>query len=114
MLEIGEVHREEILKTMEDLIEYGYYHLSTEEKYFNQYDYSRRSEHMASHNLFRKQAAEYLARIEAEESLIDLKKLTFEVDNFAKDWLSHHIWDQIVYMYHILRNTILNSLRTCM
>ena len=83
------VTKTDIIKIVNDLINYGYYHLSTEEKYFNQYLYSDRMSHMKQHEMFRKQTADYVAHL--EKSDVDLVKLSLEIDNFAKNWLSHHI-----------------------
>jgi len=45
--------------------------------------------HMKQHEMFRKQTADYVAHL--EKSDVDLVKLSLEIDNFAKNWLSHHI-----------------------
>ncbi len=89
MLEKGNNEREEIVKIIAELTEYAYHHLSTEEKYFNQFAYSDIANHMKYHTMFRLQTQEYSDRI--KDSKEDLPKLALEVTDFAKTWLMKHI-----------------------
>jgi len=87
VLDKSNATKEELLKIIDELIKYDYYHLSTEEKYFNQFFYSDMANHMKYHDMFRTQTEEYYNRLEKE----DLPKLSLEVTDFAKNWLIHHI-----------------------
>jgi len=69
--------------------DYAFFHLSTEEKYFNQFAYSAMAEHMKQHSMFREKSDEYMARIKKTD--VDLEKLALEITDFAKNWLSKHI-----------------------
>jgi len=89
LLEKESNNREEMLKVVNELVDYAYMHLSTEEKYFNQFSYSDIANHMKYHMSFREKSAEYLERIKKEGE--DLPKLLLEIDDFSKNWLSHHI-----------------------
>ena len=89
LLESKNNNKDEILKIVTELVDYAYFHLSTEEKYFNQFAYSDISNHMKYHTFFREKSQEYLDRIRTADT--NLPELILEIDNFSKDWLSHHI-----------------------
>ena len=44
---------------------------------------------MKYHTFFREKSQEYLDRIRTADT--NLPELILEIDNFSKDWLSHHI-----------------------
>ncbi len=79
----------ELIKIINELRDYAFYHLSTEEKYFNQFAYSDIANHMKYHMLFREQSDEYSKRINSGNE--DLPKLALEITDFAKNWLMKHI-----------------------
>jgi len=81
--------RNEILQIINELKDYAFYHLDTEEKYFNQFAYSDIAHHMKAHTMFRVQTQEYSERIKNAKE--DLSKLALEITDFAKEWLSKHI-----------------------
>jgi hemerythrin len=89
LLEKGTNDRDEIIAIINELKDYAFYHLATEEKYFNQFAYADMVNHMKAHTMFRLKAEEYSDRINNENE--DLGKLALEIDDFAKTWLSHHI-----------------------
>lgn len=80
---------EAIRKVVIELMDYAYFHLATEEKYFTQFAYSDIANHMKYHTDFRLKSAEYLERI--NNGGADMPELLLEIDDFAKNWLSHHI-----------------------
>lgn len=88
-IESGKNNREEIITIISELKNYAFFHLSTEEKYFNQFAYSEMASHMAAHTMFRLKVEEYSDRI--NNMTEDLAKLAVEIDDFAKNWLSKHI-----------------------
>jgi len=89
LLEKENNDKNELQAIVKELIDYAYFHLSTEEKYFNQFAYSDIANHMKYHSMFREKSGEYSDRINNEEE--DLSKLTLEITDFAKEWLMHHI-----------------------
>jgi hemerythrin len=89
MLEIKKNNSAELVKIIHELKDYAFYHLSTEEKYFNQFAYSDITNHMKYHTLFREQSGAYSERLENNEE--DLPKLALEITDFAKNWLTKHI-----------------------
>ena len=89
MLEKEKNKRTDIVIIINELRDYAFYHLATEEKYFNQFAYSGMAEHMKQHSMFRQKSDEYLSRVENTNE--DLEKLALEVTDFATNWLSLHI-----------------------
>jgi hemerythrin len=81
--------REEIKKIIHELIEYGYMHLDTEEKYFKQFDYPDMINHIEHHKMFKEKASVYLDKIEKNNTNLD--DLALDIANFSKEWLSNHI-----------------------
>jgi len=89
LLEKKEENKEEMIDITKELIDYALFHLSTEEKYFNQFAYADISNHMRAHSMFREKTAEYSEIINKDGT--DLSKLLLEIADFSKNWLSHHI-----------------------
>lgn len=81
--------RDEILGIINEMKDYAFYHLATEEKYFNQFAYADIVNHMKAHTMFRMQVQDYSERIKNAKE--DLPKLALEITDFAKKWLSMHI-----------------------
>jgi hemerythrin-like metal-binding protein len=81
--------RAEIIKVVDELKNYALFHLSTEEKYFNQFAYSDIANHMKYHAAFKKQTGEFTDRINNAKE--DLPKLVVEMADFAQNWLTKHI-----------------------
>lgn len=89
LLESDKIQDDDVRKVVVELMDYAYFHLSTEEKYFAQFAYSDIANHMKYHTDFRIKSAEYLERINAGGE--DMPALLLEIDDFSKSWLSHHI-----------------------
>lgn len=81
--------KEELKKVIRELMDYAFYHLDTEEQYFNQFAYADIANHMKAHTLFRKETQEYYDRVKSANE--DLNQLALEVTDFAKNWLMKHI-----------------------
>ena len=71
-----------------DLVEYTKVHFKTEEDFFKGVDYKFETEHIAEHNLFITQIAEFKGKYESNNSA-----LTFQIMNFLRKWLMSHIQD---------------------
>ena len=89
LLEDESIKDTDVRSVVIELMDYAYFHLATEEKYFAQFAYSDIANHMKYHTDFRIKSSEYLERINAGGA--DMPALLLEVDDFAKNWLSHHI-----------------------
>jgi len=89
ILEINKGDSADLIKIINELRDYAFYHLSTEEKYFNQFAYSDIANHMKYHMMFREQSDKYFERINSGNE--DLPKLALEIADFAKTWLMKHI-----------------------
>ena len=79
-------HQQQIGKIIEELEEYTDYHFSTEEKYFYRYRFPETKEHMLKHVNFTDKIKTF-----KEDYKQNNTSLTFQVVNFLKDWLNHHI-----------------------
>ena len=88
-LETKQGEKEKLVLIINELKDYAFYHLATEEKYFNQFAYSDMANHMKYHTMFRVRVGEYIDRI--KEADVDIAKLAEDVTDFATNWLSNHI-----------------------
>jgi len=89
LLEKKDNSKKEMTDIVAELVDYALFHLSTEEKYFNQFAYSDIANHMKYHTMFRLKSSEYSEKIKEEN--VDLPALILEIANFSKDWLAQHI-----------------------
>lgn len=76
-----------ILAVITELIEYAKYHFTTEEHYFEEFNYIHTNEHFEQHNMFREKANSYLKKLKAGTS----RALATEIATFARNWLLIHI-----------------------
>jgi len=81
--------KEEILALINNLGDYAFYHLKTEENYFDKFKYPDAAEHIAEHDKYRDQIKIYLDLIRDGEA--DIKKIGKEAAIFSGNWLYHHI-----------------------
>lgn len=71
---------------LKKLVEYTLYHFSTEEKYFDKYEYPESETHKQQHKDLVDQVAKIKEKFDAGERV-----LSIEVMNFLRDWLHDHI-----------------------
>lgn len=73
-------------EVIQGLVDYTVYHFSTEEKYFEQFNYPEATPHKEEHRKF-------VARVQSFQSEFNEGKtgLSVEMWNFLKDWLVNHI-----------------------
>lgn len=91
ILEIAEkdiLNHSEVLAAIEELGNYAFYHLSTEEIYFDEFHYDGAVEHVAAHNDFREKTQSIIDNARAGG---DLKKIAQEAASYAGQWLLNHI-----------------------
>jgi len=72
--------------TLNELVRYTVYHFSTEEKYFDRYDYPETATHIDEHAKFIREVSAF--KKEFEEGRIGI---TIKLMNFLSDWLVNHI-----------------------
>ncbi len=76
---------EKIQDLLDELIEYARYHFSTEEKYFEEFDYEGKKEHIEEHIIILQEVLEYDKRLKDGEDIAE------EFFNFIKEWLEDHL-----------------------
>ncbi|MBD3311778.1 MAG: bacteriohemerythrin [Candidatus Magasanikbacteria bacterium] len=81
------IKEDESLKVIEELIDYGNYHLDTEEKYFKKFDYPDTDSHIAQHDNYKKRVLEMKNKLEKSSD----KEFYIELSNFLRDWWLGHI-----------------------
>jgi hemerythrin len=79
-------HQEKLEKIIVELGNYAVYHFATEEKYFREFKFSGKMEHINEHVRFREKVSLFSEEFQRNNSV-----LTFSVINFLKDWLNKHI-----------------------
>ena len=78
--------KEVLSKILSELVDYTLYHFSTEEKFFDKYEYPETEAHKIQHKDLVQQVAAVQKKYEAGERV-----LTIDVMNFLRDWLNDHI-----------------------
>jgi hemerythrin-like metal-binding protein len=91
LVEKGGTNRQELLSILSEMGNYAFYHLSTEEYYFDKYGYPDAESHRLAHNLYREEVNKYLNR--AREEGADLNRLLLETAGYSGGWLMGHILD---------------------
>jgi hemerythrin-like metal-binding protein len=81
--------KEALFAYCEELGDYAFYHLSTEEKFFDEFKYDGALEHRAAHDVFRTMAGKYLD--DARKTTTDITELSGSIVSFSSDWLKNHI-----------------------
>lgn len=77
--------------TLDEAIDYTKYHFSTEEKYFEKFDYKDKASHKKKHAYF-KSKVERLKKEYSEKIDMDgMSDTGIELMNFLKDWWIEHI-----------------------
>jgi hemerythrin len=71
---------------VDKMIKYTEYHFSTEEKMFEQYEYTLSDEHKGEHDFFVQQAKKFYDEYQSGSAVVP-----YEVMNFLRDWLIKHI-----------------------
>jgi hemerythrin-like metal-binding protein len=81
--------KEDVLPGAGELGDYAFYHLGTEEGYFDKYGYEDSAIHVAAHMQYRQAVNGYLSRIREENA--DPRELALEMALYSGDWLLRHI-----------------------
>ena len=80
--------KEELGGILEELIEYASYHFSTEEKYFNKFNYKNSAEHIEEHKQFVEKVSDLNKKYLNNEI-----EISFELIDYLEDWLLDHLVD---------------------
>ena len=91
LLNKKEVSGENIVTGVTNLGNYAFYHLSTEEKYFKEFNYDGAGDHVQVHDLFREKVSAFLDRI--MDAKDNPEAIADEMAGFSENWLAHHILD---------------------
>ncbi len=81
--------KEEAVKGLQELGDYAFYHLSTEEGYFDKFKYQDAPLHINAHNEYRESVGEYFRKM--TDLGTDMKKLLEEMAAYSGNWLLAHI-----------------------
>ena len=92
LLEKENITNANLIAAAAKLGDYAHYHLSTEEEYFQEFDYPEAAAHIKEHDMFRQKMMGYMDKAETDGPDLDVKGLVEEIATFAKDWLSGHIF----------------------
>jgi len=76
----------ELEDILERLIEYADFHFTTEENYFDKFDYEFKEEHKQKHSELRKKALDFQEKFKKEGAVIALGFLAF-----LTEWLMDHL-----------------------
>jgi hemerythrin-like metal-binding protein len=81
--------RDVLMRKVEELGDYAFYHLSTEEQLFKKYGYPEARVHIDFHNLYRDKMADFIT--EVHNPTANLFSLAGELSDFSGSWLKNHI-----------------------
>lgn len=81
--------REKLMNLVNDLGDYAFYHLNTEEEYFDEFNYKEAGAHVLAHSDFREKVQHYFNLTRDEKT--DIEKLAPKVAEYTIDWLKNHI-----------------------
>jgi hemerythrin-like metal-binding protein len=80
---------EEIDDAFKHLMDYAEHHFGTEERFFEEFGYEGKKDHVAEHDKFR----EELERLKAQIGKMSNEKLAVEVLTVLEGWLEIHVKD---------------------
>jgi len=80
---------EDLEKFLNELILYANFHFSTEEKYFDKFNYEGSKEHKAEHQQIKNKIKEFVSKKESKNA--DIYIVYFDLLDFLADWLVNHL-----------------------
>ncbi len=83
------VNQEKLLMSLFEFSDYASLHFSSEETYFEEYNYPGRELHIAEHNHYREKIKDFLSK--AQNPGANVKQIAHELSDFAIDWLLRHV-----------------------
>lgn len=79
--------KEALRSILKELENYADYHFSTEEKYFEQFNYEDRTGHVKSHDAYKDTVAHFINKYNNDE----IEVLSFDLMDFLGSWWTGHI-----------------------
>lgn len=80
--------KEDMNTILNELNDYADYHFTTEEKYFEKFNYDETVEHVKSHDMYREKIAQFSREY---SSMHEELALPFEMIEFLREWWTGHI-----------------------
>lgn len=77
-------------KILFEMSKYSDYHFATEEKYFREYGYEDKDEHIKEHVMYRARVKE-LKKMEREANNEEISRVIFKALDFLEDWWVGHL-----------------------
>lgn len=77
----------DVMPIFEELMDYADQHFSTEEHYFQLYNYDKKDEHIANHESYRKKINDLKEAYKESNN----EQTLFAINNFLNDWWIWHI-----------------------
>lgn len=78
--------KEILSKILDDMVAYTKTHFTTEERYFDRFNYEKASEHKGEHSQFVEKVLDFKSEYDEGKTMISIQILTF-----LKTWLTKHI-----------------------
>lgn len=75
-------------QVLDELVDYTKYHFTTEEDYFEEFDYPDKIAHLREHRDFTEKVETFIADYKNGKATV-----SYELINFLKEWLINHILD---------------------
>ena len=92
LLENLPVTKEALIPTFQKLADYAFYHLDTEEKYFDEFHFEGKEEHLKYHKMYRETMQDYIDKITLPDvDAVKITQYTKEIADYAQGWLMKHI-----------------------
>jgi len=79
--------KEDKMKIINELKDYGIYHLNKEEKYFEKFNYLDKAPHIKQHNEYREKISEFTDKCLKSKQPENIKELSV----FLRNWWINHI-----------------------
>jgi hemerythrin len=80
--------KESLTHIMDELVSYAGYHFATEEKYFDEFHYEGKEEHVGLHKNLAAKVYQFKKRMEGGENN---QEIIWELVDFLEDWLVDHL-----------------------
>ncbi|MCL5017348.1 MAG: bacteriohemerythrin [Patescibacteria group bacterium] len=81
--------KDELVALLGSLGDYAFYHLNTEEKYFEEFHYPEAQMHVEEHNKYREKIKQLMDSLEKEDR--DINTMAKDAAIYSGNWLFHHI-----------------------
>jgi hemerythrin-like metal-binding protein len=80
--------KETLGSILDELVKYAGYHFSTEEKYFDLFNYEDKEKHISEHREFAGKVVDFQKKYTDHEV-----EISYELIDFLEDWLLNHLME---------------------